>query len=243
MTDQGDHINLCKADADMLDRLVSVGFELDQLEGLSTEEEQRATNILHTFGLLEMYPVEDADDALIDVTLARIDQYENKQRERMHIQTADVQATSSGFAFRMPDLISIACMVLIAASVVIWLGRSTRATSISNQCASNMAAVGTGLANYAFDHNGALPTTANPIPVLPAVPSTMMPPGCKALFFSASRTMPSAALSFTEPPGFINSAFPKISHPVASEILFNRIKGVSPIQSTKDLPFIFFTGS
>ena len=38
MTDQGDHINLCKADADMLDRLVSVGFELDQLEGLSTEE-------------------------------------------------------------------------------------------------------------------------------------------------------------------------------------------------------------
>ena len=81
MTDQGDHINLCKADADMLDRLVSVGFELDQLEGLSTEEEQRATNILHTFGLLERYPVEDADDALIVVTLARIDPYENKQRE------------------------------------------------------------------------------------------------------------------------------------------------------------------
>jgi hypothetical protein len=160
MTDQGDHINLCKADADMLDRLVSVGFELDQLEGLSTEEQQRATNILHMFGLLERYPVENADDALIDVTLARIDQYENKQRARMHIQTADVQATSSGFAFRMPDLISIACMVLIAASVVIWLGRGTRATSISNQCASNMAAVGTGLANYAFDHNGALPTTA-----------------------------------------------------------------------------------
>ncbi len=160
MTDHGEHLNLCKADADMLDRLVTVGFEIDQLQGLTEEEQQRATSILKTVGLLEHYPVENASDALIDVTLARIDQYEDKQRARMHIQTADVQATSSGFAFRMPDLISIACMILIAASVVIWLGRTTRAQSLSMQCANNMAAVGMGLANYANDHNGAMPTTA-----------------------------------------------------------------------------------
>jgi len=160
MTDYGDHPNLCKADASMLDRLVDVGFELDQLEGLTEEEHQRATSILKTFGLLEHYPVEDASDELIDVTLARIGQYENKHRARMHIQTADVQATSSGFAFRMPDLISIACMVLIAASVVIWLGRTTRMQSLSTQCANNMAAVGMGLANYAGDHNDTMPITA-----------------------------------------------------------------------------------
>ncbi|MBC8203649.1 MAG: hypothetical protein H8E91_07455 [Planctomycetes bacterium] len=160
MTDHGDHLNLCKADADMLDRLVDVGFEIDQLEGLCEEEHQRATNILNMFGLLEHYPVEDASDELIDVTLARIDQYEDKQRARMHIQTADVQATSSGSGFRMPDLISIACMVLIAASVVIWLGRTTRAQSLSMQCSNNMAAVGMGLANYANDHRGTMPTTS-----------------------------------------------------------------------------------
>ena len=160
MTDHADHLNLCKADGDMLDRLVDVGFEIDQLDDLSEEEQRRATILLNLFGLLENYPVEDADDTLIDVTLARIDQYENKQLSRMHIQTADVQATSSGFSFRMPDLISVAAMILIAASVVIWLGRGTRATSLSNQCASNMAAVGMGLANYAVDHDGQLPTTA-----------------------------------------------------------------------------------
>ncbi len=160
MTDHADHLNLCKADGDMLDRLVDVGFEIDQLDDLSEEEQRRATILLNLFGLLENYPVEEADDTLIDVTLARIDQYENKQLSRMHIQTADVQATSSGFSFRMPDLISVAAMILIAASVVIWLGRGTRATSLSNQCASNMAAVGMGLANYAVDHDGQLPTTA-----------------------------------------------------------------------------------
>ncbi|HJN71904.1 MAG TPA: hypothetical protein QF528_04850 [Phycisphaerales bacterium] len=160
MSNQGDHFNLCKADADMLDRLVDVGFEIDQLEDLTKEEQLRASNILKMFGLLKQYPVEDASDTLIDVTLARIDQYESKHRASMHIQTVDVQATSSGFAFRMPDLISIACMVLIGASLVIWLGRGTRAQSMSYQCANNMAAVGMGLANFAFDNNGAVPTTS-----------------------------------------------------------------------------------
>ena len=42
MTDQGDHFNLCKEDADMLDRLVDVGFEIDRLDGLSDEEQRRA---------------------------------------------------------------------------------------------------------------------------------------------------------------------------------------------------------
>ena len=160
MTDQGDYLNLCKEDAEMLDRLVDVGFEIDRLDGLSDEEQRRATTILNMLSLLDRYPVEDADDTLVDVTLARIDQYEDAQRARMHIETADIQTTSSGFAFRMPDLISIACMVLIGASLVIWLGRGTRAQSISNQCASNMAAVGAGLVNFAFDHDGAAPTTA-----------------------------------------------------------------------------------
>ena len=42
MTESFDHLKLCKADAEMLDQLVDVGFEIDQLEYLSPEEEQRA---------------------------------------------------------------------------------------------------------------------------------------------------------------------------------------------------------
>jgi hypothetical protein len=43
--------------------------------------------------------------------------------------------------------------------------------------------------------------------------------------------MNSAARSFTDWPGFMNSALPRISQPVASEARFNRISGVLPIAS------------
>ncbi len=39
-----------------------------------------------------------------------------------------------------------------------------------------------------------------------------------------------AALSFTEPPGFMNSAFTAMVHPVLSLSLFSLIRGVLPIE-------------
>ena len=54
----------------------------------------------------------------------------------------------------------------------------------------------------------ALATSASPMPVLPAVPSTIVPPGLSAPEAMASWMMASAARSFTEPPGFMNSALP-----------------------------------
>src|SRR5690349_18373651 len=71
---------------------------------------------------------------------------------------------------------------------------------------------------------------ARPMPVLPAVPSTTVPPGFNAPRFSASRTIQSAARSFTEPPGLRNSALPRISQPVSSESLFSRMRGVLPTE-------------
>ncbi len=153
-----DHLKLSKADAEMLDQLVDVGFELAQLEYLSPEDTQRANSILKTLGLLDAYPVEDASDTLIDATLARIDQYEAKRSARMQIHTPELETTKRGFRIRMPDLISVAAMILITFSVFAMLTNSARNQSISNECASNMAMVGHGLFNYASDHNGNTPT-------------------------------------------------------------------------------------
>src|ERR1700677_3570218 len=50
-----------------------------------------------------------------------------------------------------------------------------------------------------------------------AVPSMMVAPGRNRPALSAASMMPSAARSFTEPPGFMNSALPRISLPVSSE--------------------------
>jgi hypothetical protein len=77
------------------------------------------------------------------------------------------------------------------------------------------------------------PTSARPIPVLPAVPSTMVPPGRSVPLAMASRMMKSAARSFTDWPGFMNSALPRISHPVASLTLFSRISGVFPTAAAR----------
>lgn len=49
--------------------------------------------------------------------------------------------------------------------------------------------------------------------------------GGDAPVFSAHLTRPRAARSLTDPPGFMNSAFPRISHPVSSESELMRICG------------------
>ena len=72
------------------------------------------------------------------------------------------------------------------------------------------------------------PTSASPIPVFPAVPSTMVPPGSSSPRATASRMIHWAARSLTEPPGFMNSAFPRTSQPVASEARRKRMRGVFP---------------
>lgn len=78
------------------------------------------------------------------------------------------------------------------------------------------------------------------MPVLPAVPSTIMPPGRSFPLRSASRMMNKAALSFTDWPGFMNSALPKISQPVSSETRSSLIRGVLPIASM--MPWWMVTG-
>src|SRR5436190_7709873 len=70
---------------------------------------------------------------------------------------------------------------------------------------------------------------ARPIPVFPAVPSTMVAPGVSRPRDSASSMIPRAARSLTDPPGFMNSAFPRISQPVNSERRRRRKRGVWPM--------------
>src|SRR6266568_3144750 len=55
------------------------------------------------------------------------------------------------------------------------------------------------------------------MPVLPAVASTMSPPGLISPRFSASRMICRAGRSFTDWPGFMNSALPRIVQPVAHD--------------------------
>ena len=53
----------------------------------------------------------------------------------------------------------------------------------------------------------------------PPSPEVTNPPGFRVPCFCAFKTIPFAARSFTEPPGFMNSAFPRIVHLVSSDAL------------------------
>src|SRR5215469_7469653 len=78
------------------------------------------------------------------------------------------------------------------------------------------------------------------MPVLPAVDSTTSPPGLSSPRFSASRIIHLPARSFTDWPGFMNSALPRMVQPVASDARFSLMSGVLPIASTTSLLKIMF---
>ncbi len=73
---------------------------------------------------------------------------------------------------------------------------------------------------------------ASPIPVLPEVPSIMVPPGFNLPSFSASSIILRAILSFTEFPGLNVSTFAKTKAGKSSpNTLLSCTSGVLPIVS------------
>jgi len=75
---------------------------------------------------------------------------------------------------------------------------------------------------------------ARPMPVLPDVGSTMVPPGFNSPDRSAASIMRTAIRSFTEPPGLKYSTFASTVAGRPSVTLRSRTSGVLPIRSTND---------
>ena len=78
---------------------------------------------------------------------------------------------------------------------------------------------------------------ARPIPVLPEVGSTMVPPGVNSPLFSAASTMRSAIRSLTDPPGLKYSTLASTvgAFGPSSPVTFpKRTSGVSPTKSISE---------
>jgi hypothetical protein len=160
MTHQdGPPLELSPQDQRLLDALVECGFDPDALEALSAEDQQRVGALLKLMDLLDDYPVEDADDALVHATLARIDRHEDEAASRLSFTAAvEAKETGVGKRFRMPDLVSVAAVLLIATSIAWPLGSHLHKKSIDDGCANNMRRMATAFEQYAGDFGGAVPT-------------------------------------------------------------------------------------
>lgn len=165
--DQHEHLpELCSDDRRLLDALVDVGFDARALEPLSDIDRRRVQRLMSMFQLLHDYPVEDADDSLVDATMARINRYEQQRTERMRFDAQEaVEVASTGDDGRrrflrvpLPDFITVAAVLLIGVGVGWPILNTVQQNSIDQRCANNLRKMNIAFSDYAADYNGAMPT-------------------------------------------------------------------------------------
>ncbi|MHC4127117.1 MAG: hypothetical protein ACYSUA_02930 [Planctomycetota bacterium] len=159
MTHQhGQPMDLSPQDRRLLDSLIECNFDREALEALTPDEQRRADALVRLFELLEDYPVEDADEALVHATLARVDRHEEQVASRMAFDAAaEADDLPARRRFRMPDFISVAAVILIGASVVWPVVTHLHRRSIDTGCANNMRRMAIAFDQYASDFGGAVP--------------------------------------------------------------------------------------
>src|ERR1700722_8926927 len=81
---------------------------------------------------------------------------------------------------------------------------------------------------------------AKPVPVLPLVGSTIVPPGLSKPWRSAASSIATAGRSLTLPPGFTYSTLPSTRHAAPSTTLFSRNNGVWPMASSAVSQYVSF---
>ncbi len=163
MSEQFDHFAcLSPADQAVLDALIEAEFDIASLEPMSDEQRQRAHRILQLLDLMNDYPMEDPDDSLVDAIMLRVKHTPTTGTATARIgPDADVERVAmnrtAGRRLRIPDFISVAAVLLIVASIALPTLNHVRQRSVDISCENNMRLVGTGLNQYAQDHNGAMP--------------------------------------------------------------------------------------
>lgn len=156
----------------LLDRLFADGFDPaslpERLEGLSDADRRRATRLSALLARLDDYPEETASspdsagvdaDTLVAATLARVALADTAREERMRIDPERVAPRR----FRMPDLVAVASVAILAISVLVPLLNWARGNALEARCANNLRLVSAGIAQYVGDHR-AMPMAASIVP-------------------------------------------------------------------------------
>ena len=154
------HLELCANDRRLLDALIEAEFNIDEMEPLTEAERLRVETLQQLLGLLDDYPVEDADDTLIHATMAGIDRYDHERAGRMKLDPDVIENTKilGGRRVPLPDFISVAAVILILVGLCWPIMSRARNQSLDQQCASNMRILAGAFQQYASDNNSVMPT-------------------------------------------------------------------------------------
>lgn len=175
-----DRCTLSPADAAMLDRLVDAGFDLSRLaassasgsSSLSADDMARAQRLLAQCAMLDAYPTtavsamtRDDTETLIAATMARIARADDERAARMRLDSQPSDAASRRRSFRWSDLIAVACIAILATTVIVPVMNWSRGRSLETNCANNLRLVAAGLDLYANDFES-MPMRAGFVPEL-----------------------------------------------------------------------------
>ncbi len=156
-----DQPKINELDAQALDSLVESGFDDSAIERMPEPVRARARGVLASMRRLESHPPLPPSDTLVDATLARISQAERQQRDRFRFDGALRRRWS------LPNVVAVAAVLLVCVGVLYPVANEVRSTSSQAMCASGLRSLGNGIASYASDHSGALPSMASLMPALP----------------------------------------------------------------------------
>ncbi|UCD74738.1 MAG: hypothetical protein JSV91_13240 [Phycisphaerales bacterium] len=153
------HHRLSPDDERLLDALVEVGFETEALEGITPAARRRAEALVKLIGLMDDYPVEDADETLIHATMANIDRCEAQRAARMTLDPQEQQAVRARrlVPLRVPNFVSVAAVILIGASIVWPILSNLQKENAALRSQSNLAYVSRAMDSYADAHDRRVP--------------------------------------------------------------------------------------
>jgi hypothetical protein len=153
------HFELTPNDRRLLDALFEAGFDVEALETGSDEERRRLEMLGQLFGLLNDYPVDEADDTLLHATIARIDRYDRDHAAPLRFEPV-LEESNRGFrGMRIPlaEFLAVAAVIIIALAVGWPMVSKLRASSIDQTCQNNMRVLANAFGAYAQDYNDVLP--------------------------------------------------------------------------------------
>lgn len=148
---------LSAADAGAIDDLIESGWSASP----TAAADARGVRAASLLALIGAAPSQDTSASLVDATLGRVQRSVDRDHNTMKLSPVEPRfGESRGFSFRLADLGAIAAILVLGVIVLSPMLAGVRERSRELACTGSLQRAGEGFDQYARDHDGRLPATA-----------------------------------------------------------------------------------